>query len=118
VLTIPIQALTNHIPETLGPDGKPVPVATASKTPAPGTKTAAPVQGVFTIKSDKGKLRAAFVPVTTGITGATDIEVISGINEGQEIVTGPFKTLRTLKSGALLKRDDTKPTAATPASGS
>jgi HlyD family secretion protein len=119
VLTIPIQALTNHIPETLGADGKPVPVsATASKTPAPGAKTAAPVQGVFTIKNEKGKLRAAFLPVTTGITGATDIEVVSGINEGQEIVIGPFKTLRSLKGGALLKRDDTKPTAATPASGS
>jgi len=30
----------------------------------------------------RGKLRAKFVPVTTGITGATDIEVLSGLNEG------------------------------------
>jgi HlyD family secretion protein len=76
-----------------------------------------PIQGVYVIETDKtGKLRAKFVPVTTGITGATDIEVTSGLIEGQEIVTGPFKTLRVLKSNALVKRDTEKP--ATPASGS
>jgi len=47
--------------------------------------------------------------VTTGITGATDIEVLSGLKEGDEIVTGPFKTLRTLKDGSLVKRDTAKP---------
>jgi len=118
VLTIPIQALTNHVPEKLDANGKPLPIGSATPAPAPGTKPAAPVQGVFTVKNDKGKLRAVFIPVKTGITGATDIEVTSGIVEGQEIVIGPFKTLRTLKGGSLLKRDDTKPSAATPASGS
>ena len=44
----------------------------------------APVQGVYMVDKDKsGKLRAKFVPVTTGITGATDIEVLSGLNEGR-----------------------------------
>ena len=118
VLTIPIQALTNHVPEKLDANGKPLPIGSATPAPAPGTKPAAPVQGVFTVKNDKGKLRAVFVPVKTGVTGATDIEVTSGVVEGQEIVIGPFKTLRTLKGGSLLKRDDTKPSAATPASGS
>jgi len=116
VLTIPIQALTNHVPEKLDANGKPLPIS-ATPTPAPGAKPPAPVQGVFTVKDDKGKLRAVFVPITTGITGATDIEVTSGLVEGQEIVIGPFKTLRTLKGGALLKRDTVKPSA-TPASGS
>jgi len=111
VLTIPIQALTLHAPETLDANGKPVP-------PAAGAKPATEIQGVFTVKDVKGKPHAIFVPVTTGITGATDIEVLSGLVEGQEIVTGPFKTLRALKGGALLKRDDTKPSPATPASGS
>jgi HlyD family secretion protein len=109
VLTLPIQALTNYTPETLDAKGKPVP-------PAPGAKPATPVQGVFTITNTKGKLRAAFIPITTGITGATDIEVLSGLNEGQEIVIGPYKTLRSLKGGALLKRDEAKPTPSTPAS--
>jgi HlyD family secretion protein len=115
VLTLPIQALTNHVPEKLDANGKPL-LATA--TPPAGTKPPAPIQGVFTVKNEKGKLRAIFVPVTTGITGSTDIEVLSGLSEGQEIVTGPFKTLRALKGGSLLKRDDAKPSAATQASGS
>jgi HlyD family secretion protein len=119
VLTLPIQALTNHVPEKLDANGKPLLIsATPAAAATPAAKPAAPIQGVFTVKNDKGKLRAVFVPITTGITGATDIEVLSGLKEGQEIVIGPFKTLRTLKGGALLKRDDTKPSAATPASGS
>jgi HlyD family secretion protein len=39
------------------------------------------------------------------------MEVVSGLSEGQEIVIGPFKTLRALKDGALLKRDNAKPVA-------
>ncbi|HEX4322878.1 MAG TPA: efflux RND transporter periplasmic adaptor subunit [Acidobacteriaceae bacterium] len=112
ILTLPIQALTNSVPEKLDANGKPVPAAT----PAAGAKPPTPVQGVFMVKTVGGKLRAEFTPVKTGITGATDIEVLSGIEEGQEIITGPFKTLRTLKSGALLKRDTAKPTPATPTS--
>ncbi len=76
----------------------------------------APQQGVYVIDKDKsGKLRAKFVPVTTGITGATDIEVLTGLKEGDEIVTGPYKTMRGLKNNALVKRDTAKP--AVPASG-
>jgi len=68
------------------------------------------VQGVYVVDKDaKGKLRVKFEPVTTGITGATDIEVLSGLTEGQEIVTGPYKTLRALKNNALVKRDTAKP---------
>jgi HlyD family secretion protein len=111
ILTLPIQALTNSVPEKLDTNGKAV---LAASVPAPGLKPPPPVQGVFVLKTINGKLRSVFVPVTTGITGATDIEVLSGVNEGEEIVIGPFKTLRTLKSGALLKRDVAKPTPATP----
>jgi len=81
-------------------------VQAASNSPAPKPNL---IQGVFVVDKDpKGRLRAKFVPVTTGITGATDIEVLSGLNEGQEIVTGPYKTLRGLKGGSLLKRDTVK----------
>jgi HlyD family secretion protein len=104
ILTLPIQALVNRVPGKLDTSGKPVP-------DAPGAKTPDPVQGVFVVRSFNGKLRAVFTPVTTGITGATDMEVVSGLTEGEEIVTGPFTTLRTLKNGALLKRDNTKPTS-------
>ena len=64
-------------------------------------------------RTRSGKLRAKFVPVTTGITGATDIEVLCGLTEGQEIVIGPYKTLRALKNGALVKRDTAKPVTTT-----
>jgi HlyD family secretion protein len=76
------------------------------------------VQGVYVVNKDKsGKLRARFVPVTTGITGATDIEALTGLKEGDEIVIGPYKTLRALKDNALVKRDTSKP-ATPPAGGS
>jgi len=112
VLSLPIQALTMHDPEADKIKGG---VQAASITP--GGQKSVPVQGVFKLEKDKsGKLRAKFVPVTTGITGATDIEVLSGLTDGDEIVTGPYKTLRTLKDGALVKRDTIK-VALTPASG-
>ncbi len=114
VLSLPIQALTMHNPD----DDKPKAqggVQAASNSSTAAAKSS-PVQGVYVLDKDKsGKLRAKFVPVTTGITGATDMEVLSGLTEGQEIVIGPFKTLRALKNNALLKRDTAKPVA--PGSG-
>jgi HlyD family secretion protein len=114
VLSLPIQALTMHDPamdkEKSGSGG----VQAASmndgnsgngSSGGEGAKSHE-VQGVFVVNKDpKGRLRAKFIPVTTGITGATDIEVLSGLNPGEEIVTGPYKTLRVLKGGSLLKRD-------------
>jgi HlyD family secretion protein len=108
VLALPIQALTMYTP-VVDNKGK---VEAASASPAATTQAK---QGVFVLhKDDHNKLRAKFVPVTTGITGATDIEVLSGLQPGDEVVTGPYKTLRGLKDGALLKRDTVK---TTPASG-
>jgi len=103
VLALPIQALTVFTPPTPAANGN-VEAASSSST----SKPVAPVQGVYVVDKDAhGKQRAKFVPVTTGITGATDIEVLSGLKDGQEIVIGPYKTLRTLKDGSLLKRDTT-----------
>jgi HlyD family secretion protein len=100
VLSLPIQALTMYTPPPPSTNGN---VEAASTSTGPKV---APVQGVYVIEKDAhGKQRAKFVPVTTGITGATDIEVLTGLHDGQEIVIGPYKTLRTLKNGALLKRD-------------
>jgi len=107
VLTLPIQALVMHNPEDDKPKGG---VQAASNSSTSATSKTPPVQGVYVVDKDaKGKLRVKFEPVTTGITGATDIEVLSGLTEGQEIVTGPYKTLRALKNNALVKRDTAKP---------
>ncbi len=113
VLSLPIQALTMHTPDD---DNAKNGVQAASTSPSTAKAKKDPVQGVYLVDKDKsGKLRATFVPVTTGITGATDIEVLSGLTEGQEIVIGPYKTMRGLKNKALVKRDTSKP--AVPASG-
>jgi HlyD family secretion protein len=101
VLALPIQALTIKTIET-PPSGNVQAATKPAGTPEP--------QGVYVVDKDKsGNLRVRFVTVTTGITGATQIEVLSGLTEGQEIVIGPFKTLRALKEHALIKRDTEKP---------
>ncbi len=102
-ITIPIQALTLYAPPPAGAKGH-VETVSASSGPAPVAK---PQQGVFVVRNEGGKLRARFVPVTTGITGATDIEVTSGLKPGEEIVTGTYRILRGLKDNTPVKRDTT-----------
>ena len=107
VLAIPIQALTirERSELTLEKDKKgsvhaAVPVGNAGD---PKEE----LQGVFVIRNRD----AVFVPVTTGVSGTTDIEVTGGLKEGDEIVTGSYKVLRTLRNGASVKVDNTvKPT--------
>jgi HlyD family secretion protein len=100
VLALPIQALTMYTPPAPANSGNVEAASTSSSAKTP------PVQGVYIVEKDAhGKQRAKFVPVTTGITGATDIEVLSGLHDGDEVVIGPYKTLRVLKNNALLKRD-------------
>jgi HlyD family secretion protein len=112
VLSLPIQALTMHNPDDDKPAG-----STSVQAASSASSKSQPIQGVFVVDKDKtGKLRAKFVQVTTGITGATDIEVTSGLSEGEEIVTGPFKTLRALKNNALVKKDTAKPVTTTSSS--
>ncbi|HXK09176.1 MAG TPA: efflux RND transporter periplasmic adaptor subunit [Vicinamibacteria bacterium] len=57
--------------------------------------------GVFVVQGEK----AVFKPVKTGVMGETDIEVTEGLAEGQEIVTGSYRTLRTLKDEAVIKAE-------------
>lgn len=105
VLALPIQALTLKSLSTT-PSGSGT-VQAASNTPTQDP------QGVYVVEKDKsGRLRAHFVAVTTGITGTTKIEVLSGLKAGQEVVIGPYKTLRVLKENALIKRDTSLPQAA------
>jgi HlyD family secretion protein len=121
VLAIPIQALTIREPEkeqkqptsdpkTAQAAGKGKNGASAKADPGTKNDTASTTsgkkkkeeQGVFVLKDGK----AAVVPVKTGITGQTDIEVLSGLKDGDEIVTGSYKTLRTLKTDTKVKADN------------
>jgi HlyD family secretion protein len=86
--------------------GRPAPSSGATNGSASSALDKNPeIQGVFVVR-DK---RAVFVPVATGITGVTDIEVVSGLQEGDQIITGSYKTLRTLKPDARVKVDNSTP---------
>lgn len=100
VLAIPIQALTIRQRSELSPEKKKNSVEAAA--PAGGDPKEE-LQGVFVIRNGKD---AVFVPVATGISGTTDIEVTSGLKEGDEIVTGSYKILRTMRNGASVKIDN------------
>ena len=115
-LTIPIQALVQRdvaAEAVLAKNSGKPPKADPNAVVAPTRPHL--VQGVYKLTDTNGKLIAQFVPVTTGVTGATDIELLTGLKQGDEIVTGRYKILRDLASGATVKRDNT-PDAATPAS--
>jgi HlyD family secretion protein len=56
-------------------------------------------EGVFV--NDGGKVK--FTPVKTGLSGDNNIEIESGLKEGQQIVTGPFRALREIKDGSKVK---------------
>ena len=108
-LAIPIQALTlrskDQIDQQNNPPGSVHAAAPAAKEVASKSKKEDDVQGVFVLRSKK----ALFVPVSTGITGTTDIEVLDGLKEGDEVITGSYKVLRTLRPGSSVKIDNTVP---------
>jgi len=107
VVAIPIQALTIRS-QTQLEQRNPTSGTVQAAAPAPnasmakGQKKDAEIQGVFVIRNRK----AEFVPVTTGITGTTDIEVLDGLKEGDEVITGSYKILRTLRPGSGVKIDN------------
>jgi len=108
VLSVPIQAMTVRelVFDTAGKVVKPpvVPGSTTSKpilAPVelkPG-ETRKEVEGAFEVKDGK----AVFTPVKTGVAGEKYFEVIEGLKEGDEVITGPFASVRSLKEGDVVK---------------
>lgn len=110
VLAIPIQALAvrtrKDLEEAAKNSKKESGVTLAAPPPtAPGDPKKDEIQGVFVVNGKK----AIFKPVDTGITGVTDIEVTKGLQQGDEIVVGSYKALRTLKPEASIKVDNSAP---------
>ena len=109
VLSLPIQALTlrskAQIEQQNNPPGSVHAAAPMAKEVASKGKKEDDIQGVFVIRNKK----AVFVPVATGITGTTDIEVLDGLKDGDEVITGSYKVLRTLRPGSGVKIDNTVP---------
>jgi HlyD family secretion protein len=111
VLSIPIQALTVRQKGQLEPkpaDGKVVQAAAIKPDPAAEKAKKEEVQGVFVVSGGK----AVFKKVETGITGATDIEVVSGLAEGDQIITGTYQVIRTILNEAQVKVDNKTPVVA------
>jgi HlyD family secretion protein len=105
-LTIPIQALTIRQKGDLEPKPKNGVVQAAKFDPAAEKARKEEIQGVFVVSGNKAQFRK----VDTGITGDTDIEVLSGLKEGEEIVTGSYQVIRTIKPDASVKVDNKAPT--------
>jgi len=107
-LTIPIQALTVRQKGDLEPKpaaGTSGAQAATKVDPAAEKAKKEELQGVFVINAGK----AVFRKVDTGITGATDIEVLSGLQEGDQIITGTYQVIRTIRNETAVKVDNTPP---------
>ena len=113
-LAVPIQAMA--VRELVyDKDGKIVPEPKDDKKAKSGEAEAADdtlpeghkrkeTEGVFVMRDGK----AAFVPVKTGIAGDRYFEVLSGLQEGDRVITGPVASVRDLKDGAEVRLDDKK----------
>jgi len=102
-LAIPIQALTIRQRAELAPEKQSKEAVVQAATLTKGDPKEE-LQGIFILKN---KREAVFVPVSTGISGTTDVEVVGGsLKEGDEIITGSYKVLRTLRNGASVKVDN------------
>ncbi len=104
-LVIPIQALTLRRRMDLKPQTESKSVQASAPMNDASKEDKEEIQGVFALRNRK----AEFVPVDTGVAGATDIEVLKGLREGDEIITGSYKVLRTLRPGASVKIDNSAP---------
>ncbi len=94
-LTIPIQAVTVRMASDLGQAHNPA-SATAAAEPAGRDRE---VEGVFVIAGEQVEFR----PLKIGITGASNVEVLEGLREDDEVVTGSYQILRTIRAGTKVK---------------
>jgi HlyD family secretion protein len=121
VLSVPIQAMTVRefvvdasgaiVREPLA-NGAPRPRRGATaQTELKAGQSRKELEGVFVVRDNK----AEFVVVKTGIAGEKYFEVLSGLKEGDQIITGPFSSVREIADGAPVKVKPATPTRGTPA---
>ena len=103
-ISVPVQAMTVRQKGDLDP------IVPGKEAPAPDPRDKSrkeELTGVFVVKDGK----AEFHKLETGITGATDMEVVTGLNEGDEVITGSYKVIKTLRNEAKVKVDNKAPAA-------
>jgi len=106
VVAVPIQATTvrektvdkdgNMVAEDNPTGKKRITAASAELKPGQERKE---LEGVFVVKNNK----AVFTPIKTGIAGEKYFEVLSGAKEGDQVIVGPFSSVRELADGAAVK---------------
>jgi HlyD family secretion protein len=109
VVSVPIQATTvrEMVVDEKGEIVR-TPETEGRRRPRPGAVQASDLkagqsrkelEGVFVVHEGK----AVFTPVKTGIAGEKYFEVLSGLKEGEQVITGPFSSVRELSDGATVK---------------
>jgi len=99
IVTAPIQALAIREFDPADPIAQSTGAVAVTAPAARANKKKVEKEGVFVINNGV----AFFRPVKTGITGTTDIEIVEGLTENDQIVTGPYQVLRTLADNARVK---------------
>ncbi|MFD2517784.1 efflux RND transporter periplasmic adaptor subunit [Salinimicrobium flavum] len=114
-MTATVEIITNRKDDVLAVPISSIVVKNDTATPVPGKKIAEkPVatdklfETVFVKEGEEAKLRV----VTTGIQDDSNIEIVSGLEEGEEVITGPYNTVtKSLKSGdkvEVIKKEEEK----------
>jgi HlyD family secretion protein len=113
-LSVQADILTGFRPQTLVVPIQALVVRDIERRPGQAPKLGEPrdEEGVYLMEDGKARFQA----VKTGLLGELSIEVGSGLKGGETIITGPFKSLRTLKPGDPVKLEKPKKDGA-PAAG-
>lgn len=117
VVTVPIQAVTTRLPGSKAgdPGAKKDPKAAAAADEEKGQveflagkkarDTVKPIEVVFVKEADKARM----LPVKRGISDDSHYEILEGVSEGQEIITGNFKAVsKELDDGSLIEPETPK----------
>lgn len=100
VVAVPLQAVIEK-----KPDAQATPTIQGdAPQPSAGGEKPKMITGVYVFEDNK----AVFREVTTGIIGESDRQILTGLKEGDEVITGPSRILNTLKEGTLVKKETKK----------
>ncbi len=114
VITVPIQAVTTRMPGSTSTEPDPKKTGSTSEEDKgqieflAGKKThnvIKPIEVVFVQETGKAKM----LPVKRGISDDSHYEILEGVTEGQEIITGNFKAIsKELNDGSLVQLEEAK----------
>lgn len=104
VLSIPIIALTARPPTAQGDTATTVTLGDSTATGRPKD-----VEGVFVVENGIARFR----PVKVGIAGDEHFELLSGLNEGDVVVSGTYQAIRDMVDSTRVKATTAAPGSTT-----